>query len=87
MSTVNTRNSYEDFIHKNVKHILLGEGDEPSEVMRASDLAVSTYRTTASFGGSRGGKCFDYCLSRARQLLSPVKKQAAKARSKAKNEY
>ncbi|MCY9802667.1 hypothetical protein OTK51_04395 [Vibrio scophthalmi] len=82
MSIVITRNSQEEFIHKNISQILLGEGYERSEATRASDFAIETYRTTASFGGSRGGKCFDYCLERARQLLSPLKKKAAKTKRK-----
>ncbi|NOI20849.1 hypothetical protein F0223_21735 [Vibrio coralliilyticus] len=81
MSTLLCRNSQEEFIYKNISQILSGEGYEQSEVRRASDFAIETYRTTASFGG-RGGKCFDYCLSRARQLLSPVKKKASTRKRK-----
>ncbi|EKO3679205.1 hypothetical protein M3905_000887 [Vibrio metschnikovii] len=79
MSTIVFRNSQEAFIHKNVFQILQAEGHEPLNASRAADLAVETYRTTAAFGG-RGGKCFDYCLGRARLLLLPAKKKAEKAK-------
>ncbi|MDK9757660.1 hypothetical protein KIV40_20240 [Vibrio sp. D173a] len=83
MKTSLHRNSQEEFIHKNIHQILLGEGYERHEANRASDFAIETYRTTASFGG-RGGKCFDFCLAKARQLLAPIKKTAASRKRKVK---
>ncbi|PMM66001.1 hypothetical protein [Vibrio splendidus] len=62
--------------------VLLGEGYERHEANRACDFAIDAYRTTASFGG-RGGKCFDFCLARARQLLAPMKKTASSRKRKA----
>lgn len=84
MSTMTFRNSQEAFIHKHVTQKLIEKGYEAIDVSKAANLAVDTYRNTASFGGSRGGKCFDYCLAKAEQLLSPLKKQAAKNKRKAK---
>jgi|GEM_PF-4809122 hypothetical protein len=49
------RNSQEAFIHKHVSQILTNKGHEASDVKRAANFAVDTYRNTASFGGSRGG--------------------------------
>ncbi|MFS1981173.1 hypothetical protein BCU36_019190 [Vibrio lentus] len=82
MTTSLLRNSQEEFIHKNIHQILLGEGYEQHEATRACDFAIETYRTTASFGG-RGGKCFDFCLAKARQLLAPMKKTAVSRKRKA----
>ncbi|MDW6016748.1 hypothetical protein SBW85_03065 [Vibrio plantisponsor] len=84
MSTMTFRNSQEAFIHKHVSLKLTEKGFETLDVKRAANFAVDTYRNTASFGGSRGGKCFDFCLAKAEQLLSPIKKQAAKNKRKAK---
>ncbi|CAH8235519.1 hypothetical protein [Vibrio aestuarianus] len=85
MSTLILRDNREAFIDKHIRQILEAEGYEPLEINRACDLAVQTFRTTASFGGAKGGKCFDYCLAKAKQLLGPVKKKAAKnANAKAK---
>ena len=75
MTTPLLQNSQEEFIHKNIHQILLGEGYEHHEANRAFNFAIETYRTTASFGG-HGGKCFDFCLTKARQLLAPMKKTA-----------
>ncbi|GEM77511.1 hypothetical protein [Vibrio sagamiensis] len=77
------RNSQEEFIHKNIHRILLGEGYKRHEANRACDFAIETYRTTASFGG-RNGKCFDFCLTKARQLLAPMKKTVASHKRKVK---
>ena len=84
MSTMTFRNSLEAFIHKQVTQKLIEKGYEAIDVSRAANLAVETYRNTASFGGSKGGKCFDFCLAKAEQLLSPLKKQAAKNKRKVK---
>ncbi|PNH99578.1 hypothetical protein [Vibrio diazotrophicus] len=84
MSTMTFRNSLEAFIHKQVTQKLIEKGYETIDVSRATNLAVETYRNTASFGGSKGGKCFDFCLAKAEQLLSPLKKQAAKNKRKVK---
>ncbi|PMK03338.1 hypothetical protein [Vibrio sp. 10N.261.55.A7] len=77
MSTLELRNNHETFIDKHIRQILKAEGYESNEISRGCDHAIETYRTTATFGGARGGKAFDYCLARAKQLLSPVKKKAA----------
>ncbi|EKO3530657.1 hypothetical protein K5Y46_001705 [Vibrio fluvialis] len=84
MSTVVFRNSQEAFIHKHISKILTDKGHDVSDISRAADFAVETYRNTASFGGAKGGKCFELCLAKAEQLLAPVKKQAAKNKRKAK---
>lgn len=82
MKTSPLRNSQEEFIHKHIHKILIGEGYEYHQVNRACHFAIETYRTTASFGG-RGGKCFDFCLVKARQLLAPMKKKATSRKRKA----
>ncbi|CAH7333410.1 MULTISPECIES: hypothetical protein [Vibrio] len=82
MTTPLLRNSQEEFIHKKIHQILLGEGYEHHEANHACNFAIETYRTTASFGG-RGGKCFDFCLAKARQLLAPMKKTANARKRKA----
>lgn len=84
MSTVVFRNSQEAFIHKHISKILTDKGHDVSDISRAADFAVETYRNTASFGGTKGGKCFEFCLAKAEQLLAPVKKQAAKNKRKGK---
>ncbi|MBL4265726.1 hypothetical protein [Vibrio fluvialis] len=84
MSTVVFRNSQEAFIHKHISKILTDKGHDVLDISRAADFAVETYRNTASFGGAKGGKCFEFCLAKAEQLLAPVKKQAAKNKRKAK---
>ncbi|HDI3224771.1 TPA: hypothetical protein PMB55_000017 [Vibrio cholerae] len=78
MSTIVFRNSQEAFIHKNVLKILLSEGHEEINANRGADFSVEVYRSTASFG--RGGKCFEYCLGRARVLLLPAQKSAEKTK-------
>ncbi|MGL4223858.1 MAG: hypothetical protein ACRCSE_01745 [Vibrio sp.] len=78
MSTV-FRNSQEAFIHKNVLKQLDADGHEPLNANRSADFAVKTYRETASFGG-RGGKCYEFCLGKARQMLLPAKKSAEKTK-------
>lgn len=82
MTTSLLRNSQEEFIHKKIHQILLGEGYKRDEATRACNFAIKIYRTTASFGG-RGGKCFDFCLAKARQFLAPVKKKATARKRKA----
>ncbi|ELP4885372.1 hypothetical protein QPB17_000217 [Vibrio cholerae] len=84
MSTVVFRNSQEAFIHKHISKILTDKGHDVSDISRAADFAVETYRNTASFGGAKDGKCFEFCLAKAEQLLAPVKKQAEKNKRKAK---
>ncbi|MCG6410336.1 hypothetical protein K6U17_14035 [Vibrio fluvialis] len=84
MSTVVFRNSQEAFIHKHISKILTDKGHDVSDISRAADFAVETYRNTASFGGAKGGKCFEFCLAKAEQLFAPVKKQVAKNKRKAK---
>ena len=82
MTTSLLRNSQEEFIHKNIHQILVGEAYEQNEANRACNFAIETYRTTASFG-ARSGKYFDFCLAKARQLLAPMKKTAVSRKRKA----
>ena len=78
MSTVVFRNSQEAFIHKHISKILTDKGHDVSDISRAADFAVETYRNTASFGGAKGGKCFEFCLAKAEQLLAPLKSRQQK---------
>ncbi|HFQ4934170.1 TPA: hypothetical protein ACGUPE_001243 [Vibrio vulnificus] len=80
MSTIEFRNSQEAFIHRNIREILEKDGHETADATKAANFAVETYRSTATFGGQRGGKCFEYCLARAKQFVAPLKKKAEKTK-------
>lgn len=80
MTKIEFRNSQEAFIHRNIREILEREGHETADATKAANFAVETYRSTATFGGRRGGKCFEFCLDRAKQFVAPLKKKADKVK-------
>ncbi|PWI34868.1 hypothetical protein DI392_00885 [Vibrio albus] len=73
------RNEIESFILKQVEAQLTADGYSPNEVIRGGVEAIKHYRTSGSMGK---GKVFDSCLAKAKQLLSPTKKQAARRKRK-----
>ncbi len=74
MSTMTFRNSQEAFIHKHVTQKLIEKGYEAIDVSKAANLAVDTYRNTASFGGSRGGQMFRLLPGKSRAVALPSQK-------------
>ncbi|EGR1514148.1 hypothetical protein D6089_20195 [Vibrio vulnificus] len=80
MTKIEFRNSQEAFIHRNIREILEKDGHETADATKAANFAVETYRSTATFGGRRGGKCFEFCLDRAKQFVAPLKKKADKVK-------
>ncbi|MBE4575506.1 hypothetical protein BOO36_17020 [Vibrio navarrensis] len=80
MSTIEFRNSQEAFIHRNIREILEKDGHETADATKAANFAVETYRSSATFGGRRGGKCFEFCLDRAKQCVIPLKKKTEKTK-------
>lgn len=69
------KTSQEAFIGKHITSRLEDDGYKPFEIIKAVEHAINFYRSNARFAR---GKVFDECLTRARQLLAPVKTTKAK---------
>ena len=78
MSLLTYRNTQEEFIGKHIQATLQTDGYETSDINRGIQEALRFYRTTCTF---TKGRVFDSCLTKARNLLKPIKKAKKKGKA------